>query len=76
MSIVHMGTFLCLTKVRHTIAGHISDPKCRRIRRARTKDVRPSYTKLSKSLISKESLTGTANALRPRLKPLPEAEDP
>jgi len=35
-----MGTFLCFSKVRRPIAEHISEPKYRKIRGARTKNVR------------------------------------
>jgi hypothetical protein len=51
MSIVHMGTFLCITGVRRRLTGHISDPKCRKIRRDRTKNVRQQAGESLKSLI-------------------------
>jgi hypothetical protein len=41
----------------------------------RTKKVRGVSAASDKPLIQKDSALGTANALRPRLKPLPEAED-
>jgi hypothetical protein len=44
-------------------------------RAPRTKKVRGVSAVSAKSLIRKDSALGTANALRPRLKPLPEAED-
>jgi len=61
--------------VRSTMLEHISDSKQSKIRRDRTKDVRRSAPNAVKPLIYMDSMAGTANALRPRLKSLPEAED-
>jgi hypothetical protein len=66
-----MDTFLCFKQVRGSALAQFSDAFWGNIRRGRTNSVQMFLAKASKSLITKDSVTGTANALRPRLKPFP-----
>jgi hypothetical protein len=66
-----MDTFLCVKRVRGAKLAQFSDAYWGTIRRGRTNNVQKTMADAPKSLILKDSMTGTANALRPRLKPFP-----